>query len=229
MPLETADLASALKLLSLPREVGTHPESGKKVIVNIGRFGPYIGHDGKFKSIPRTDSIFDIGLDRAVELLAQAKTGGNTVLRTLGEHPDDKAAIEVCSGRYGAYVRHGKINATLPKDITPEAVTLEEALELIAAKAAKGPTGKTKTARKPAAKKATTKAKTTKVKAAAKPKTTVKKTTAKTAAAKPAEKKTTKVATSKAKTATKKVAAKPAVKKPATKKTANKKTTKKTS
>jgi DNA topoisomerase-1 len=227
-PLEQADLATALKLLSLPREVGTHPETGKKVIVNIGRFGPYIGHDGKFKSIPRTDSIFDIGLDRAVELLAQAKTGGNTVLRTLGEHPGDKAPIEVCSGRYGAYVRHGKINATLPKDLTPEAVTLEEALELIAAKAAKGGTGKAKTARKPAAKKVTTKAKTTKEKAIAKPKTTVKKTAAMTATAKPVVKKTTKVATSKTKTVSKKVAAKPAVKKAASKKTATKKTTKKT-
>ncbi|MFZ2160611.1 MAG: type I DNA topoisomerase [Sideroxyarcus sp.] len=227
MPLETADLASALKLLSLPREVGTHPESGKKVIVNIGRFGPYIGHDGKFKSIPRTDSIFDIGLDRAVELLAQAKTGGNTVLRALGEHPADKAPVEVCSGRYGPYVRHGKVNATLPKDVTPEAVTLEEALELIAAKAAKGGTGKAKTARKPAAKKATTKAKTAKEKAAPKAKTTVKKATAKTAAEKPAVKKTTKTATTKAKTtttktATKKVAAKPAAKKPAAKKTTKK-------
>ncbi|MDO8312366.1 MAG: DNA topoisomerase, partial [Sideroxyarcus sp.] len=195
LPLESADLGAALKLLSLPRELGLHPESGKKVIVNIGRFGPYIGHDGKFKSIPRSDSIFDIGLDRAVELLAQAKTGGNTVLRTLGEHPDDKAPVEICSGRYGPYARHGKVNATLPKDVTPEAVTLEEALELIAAKAAKGGTGKAKTARKPAAK-----AKTTKAKAAAKPKATVKKTT-------------TKTATTKAKTATKKVAVKPAMKK----------------
>jgi len=227
MPLEQADLATALKLLSLPREVGTHPESGKKVIVNIGRFGPYIGHDGKFKSIPRSDSIFDITLDRALELLAQARTGANTVLRTLGEHPDDKAPVEICSGRYGPYARHGKVNATLPKDVTPEAITLEEALELIAAKAAKGPTGKTKTARKPAAKKAAAKTKTTKEKTTAKPKATVKKTTAKTTAEKPAVKKTAKTATTKAKTttaktATKKVAAKPAAKKPAAKKTTKK-------
>jgi DNA topoisomerase-1 len=164
LPLEQADLATALKLLSLPRELGTHPETGKKVIVNIGRFGPYIGHDGKFKSIPKGDSIFDIGLDRAVELLAQAKAG-NTVLRTLGEHPDDKAPIEVCNGRYGPYVRHGKVNATLPKDVTPEEVTLEQGLELLAARAAKGG-GKTK----PAAKKATAKKTTTaKAKAAKKP------------------------------------------------------------
>jgi len=221
LPLENADLGSALKLLSLPREVGTHPETGKKVIVNIGRFGPYIGHDGKFKSIPRTDSIFDIGLERAVELLAQARTGGATVLRTLGEHPDDKAPIEVCSGRYGPYVRHGKINATLPKDVMPEAVTLEEAVEMIAAKAAKGETDKAKTAKKPAAKKAATK-KTTKEKA--EPKTTVKKATAKTAAEKPEVKKTTKTATTKTttKTVTKKVVAKPAAKKPVAKKTTKK-------
>ncbi|TAN84472.1 MAG: type I DNA topoisomerase, partial [Gallionella sp.] len=165
MPLEQADLPGALKLLSLPRELGLHPESGKKVIVNIGRFGPYIGHDGKFKSIPRADSIFDIQLDRAVELLAQAREG-NTVLRVLGDHPDDKASVEICSGRYGPYARHGKINATLPKDVSPDAITLEEALALIAAKAAKGG-GKTG---KPAAKAAKTKAaaKTTKAGPAAK-------------------------------------------------------------
>ena len=184
MPLEQADLAGALKLLSLPRELGLHPVSGKKVIVNIGRFGPYIGHDGKFKSIPRADSIFDISLDRAVELLAQAREG-NTVLRVLGDHPDDKTSVEICSGRYGPYARHGKINATLPKDVSPDAITLEEALELIAAKAAKG-SGKTK---EPAAK-------ITKAKAAAK--TAIK-------AAKPATKK---VAAGKVtKPATKKVVA----------------------
>lgn len=194
LPQEQANLAHALKLLLLPRDLGIHPETAKKVIVNIGRFGPYIGHDGKFKSIPRSDSIFDIGLDRAVELLAQTKTGGNTVLRTLGEHPDDKAPVEICSGRYGVYARHGKVNATLPKDVTPEAVTLEEALELIAAKAAKDGTGKTKIARKSAAKK------TTKAKAAVKPKTTVRKAT-------------TKTATTNAKTTTKKVASKSAAKK----------------
>ena len=167
MPLDQADLAGALKLLSLPRELGAHPVSGKKVIVNIGRFGPYIGHDGKFKSIPRADSIFEISLDRAVEILAQAREG-NTVLRVLGDHPDDKTSVEICSGRYGPYVRHGKINATLPKDVSPDAITLEEALELIAAKAAKGD-GKTK---KPAAK--TTKAKATPKTATTKTKTSIK-------------------------------------------------------
>jgi DNA topoisomerase-1 len=204
MPVDTADLAGALKLLSLPRDLGLHPETNKKVIVNIGRFGPYIGHDGKFKSIPRTDSIFDIELTRAVELLAQAKDG-NTVLRTLGDHPVDKTTVEICSGRYGPYARHGKINATLPKDVSPDEITLEQALELIAAKAAKGDAGKKPVrraaAKAPAKAKATAKPKVEpKAKAAVKPKVVTKPK----ASAKP-----------KTETAVKK----PAVKKPAAKKT----------
>jgi len=184
MPVEQADLASALKLLSLPRELGLHPESGKKIIVNIGRFGPYIGHDGKFKSIPRSDSIFDIALPRAVELLAQAREG-NAVLRALGEHPEDKAAVEICNGRYGPYARHGKINATLPKGVTTDEITLEQALELIAAKAAKGGTGKAKTVKKPAVKKPAAKKPAAKAAKPAKAKTAAKKPAAK----KPATKK----------------------------------------
>jgi DNA topoisomerase-1 len=203
MPLDQADLASALKLLALPRELGLHPETNKKVIVNIGRFGPYIGHDGKFKSIPRSDNIFEIELTRAVELLSQARDG-NTVLRTLGDHPDDKASVEICSGRYGPYARHGKINATLPKGLSPDDITLEEALELIAAKVAKGPAPKKAGAKKPTAK------------AKAAPKTTKAKTTttkAKVAAkvAKPAIKKVATAKVSKP-AAKKKVAAKKTVK-----------------
>ncbi|MGO8754029.1 MAG: type I DNA topoisomerase [Gallionellaceae bacterium] len=190
LPLEQANLNSALKLLSLPRELGLHPETGKKVIVNIGRFGPYIGHDGKFKSIPRSDSIFEIRLEHAVELLAQAKSG-NAVLRTLGEHPDDKAPVEICNGRYGPYARHGKVNATLPKDMTPEEITLEQALELIAARAAKGGTGKTKAARKPTAKVKATKTKAT-TKKTTETKTATAKTKTATKTAKPSLKKTTK-------------------------------------
>jgi DNA topoisomerase-1 len=153
IPLEQASLDSALKLLSLPRELGTHPSTGKMIIANIGRFGPYIGHDGKFKSIPRSDNIFDITLNRALELLAQAREG-TTVLRVLGDHPEDKHSIEICSGRYGPYVRHGKVNATLPKGISPESITIELALELIAAKASKqgGKVGKAGKTSKSAAK-----------------------------------------------------------------------------
>ncbi|MFA5825202.1 MAG: type I DNA topoisomerase [Gallionellaceae bacterium] len=216
MPVDQADLSSALKLLSLPKDLGLHPETNKKVIVNIGRFGPYIGHDGKFKSIPRTDSIFDIELARAVELLAQARDGGATVLRTLGDHPDDKATVEICSGRYGPYARHGKINATLPKGVSPDDITLAEALELIAAKAAKGPSAKP--SRKPAAKAKTatkaTKAKA-KPKAKAEPKTKAEPKEPKVAVKKPAAKKVAKPAVKKAAIAK---VAKPAAKKPAAKK-----------
>lgn len=123
----------ALKALSLPRALGAHPETGKPVEVNIGRFGPYIKHDGAFKSIPKTDSVYDIKLDRAVELLAQAKTraGGG---RKLGAHPDDERAITIHSGRYGPYLKYGSTNVTIPEAIDPEKITLEEALGLIAAK-----------------------------------------------------------------------------------------------
>jgi DNA topoisomerase-1 len=150
IPVDKVDLPAALKLLELPKELGDHPETGKKVIVNIGRFGPYIGHDGKFKSIPRTDSVFTIQLDRAVALLAEARAS-NTVLRELGVHPDDQKPVDVCSGRYGPYVRHGKVNATLPKDVTPEEITLEEGLVLLAARVAKGPVEKKGAAKKKSA------------------------------------------------------------------------------
>lgn len=154
IPPADAELPAALQLLELPKELGEHPETGKKVIVNIGRFGPYIGHDGKFKSIPKSESIFTIALDRAIALLAEARTS-NTVLRVLGDHPEDKKPVDVCNGRYGPYVRHGKVNATLPKDISPDEITIEEALVLLAARVAKGPVTKVRASSKktPVAKK----------------------------------------------------------------------------
>ncbi len=119
--------ATALKALSLPRLVGLHPETQKPIDANIGRFGPYLRHDGAFKSIPKTDSVYEIGLERAVELIAQkSATSG----RALGPHPDDKKAVTVKSGRYGPYIKHGSTNATIPKDIDPEAITLDEAVSL---------------------------------------------------------------------------------------------------
>ena len=204
VPPENADLAAALQLLELPKELGIHPETEKKVIVNIGRFGPYIGHDGKFKSIPKTESVFTITLERAIELLAEARTS-NTVLRELGVHPEDKKPIDVCNGRYGPYVRHGKVNATLPKDVSPEEVTMEEALSLLAARVAKGPVSK----KKPASKKAAPAKKEPGVKKEAGVKKTAssKKTT--TAKKPPASKKTTtskkSTTTTKKKASTKKV------------------------
>jgi len=170
----------ATKLLSLPRELGSHPETSKKVTVNIGRFGPYIQHDGGFKSIPRTDSIFDIELDRAVELLAQPKGAGRsgaTAGKSLGKHPDDDEPVTVHDGRYGPYVKHGKVNATLPAGTDATNVTLDEAVALIAAKAAKGAPAKKKTAaKKTATKKVTAKKSSVEIKKTAVKKTTAKKT-----------------------------------------------------
>lgn len=143
----------ATKLLSLPRDLGAHPETGKKVAVNIGRFGPYIQYDGGFKSIPRTDHIFDIELDRAVELLAQPKGAGRNVPagKSLGKHPDDGEPVTVHDGRYGPYVKHGKVNATLPASMDATTVGLQEAVDLIAAKAGSAPSFKRISAKKTAA------------------------------------------------------------------------------
>ena len=138
IPMEANEenLALALKALSLPRLLGNHPESGKAVDVNIGRFGPYIRHDGGFKSIPKTDSVYDIDLARAVQLLAEKSNSPNAG-RSLGQHPEDNKAVTVKSGRYGPYIKYGTVNVTIPKDFDPEKITLEEALPLIEAKAGK--------------------------------------------------------------------------------------------
>jgi DNA topoisomerase-1 len=177
IPLEQADLATALKLLSLPREVGHHPQTGLPIVANIGRFGPYLLHDGKFKSIPRTDDVYTIGLERALEVLAMERAprdgtaGGEG--KTLGRHPDDDKPVQLLNGRYGWYVKHGKINATIPKSQEPESLTLDAAIALIAEKAAKGP------AKKPSTRKAAGKTKAPAgkpVKATSTRKTTRKKT-----------------------------------------------------
>src|SRR6478736_546890 len=132
-------LETALELLALPRDLGPHPESGKKVNAAIGRFGPYVSHDGQFKSIPKDESVFDIGLERAVALLKEPKQfNARGALKVLGKHPADNQPVALYSGRYGPYVKHGKVNATLPSENMITTVTLEEALELIAAKAGKG-------------------------------------------------------------------------------------------
>ena len=158
------NLEVAQKLLALPRDLGVHPDTGKKIIANLGRFGPYVNHDGKFKSIPKTDNVFEIDLARAVELLAQANSGP-APLKELGEHPTAGGNIAVYSGRYGPYVQHGKIRATLPKSQEPESLTMEEALLLLEAKAAKDAPAKAtrktaagKPAKKPAARKPAAKA-----------------------------------------------------------------------
>ena len=105
----------------------------------IGRFGPYVSHDGQFKSIPKDENVFDIGLDRAVALLKEPKVfSARGALKVLGKHPGDSQPVALYSGKYGPYVKHGKVNATLPDKDMISTVTLEEALELLAAKSGKG-------------------------------------------------------------------------------------------
>jgi DNA topoisomerase I len=152
IPIADVNLEVANMLLSLPRDLGQHPETNKKIIANIGRFGPYINHDGKFKSIPKTESVFTIDQSAAVALLAQANTGPAPIA-DLGEHPSGEGRVEVYAGRYGPYVQHKKIRATLPKSIAPEELTFDEAIALLAEKEAKG----TPTKKKTTTKKATTK------------------------------------------------------------------------
>ncbi|MCC6453966.1 MAG: type I DNA topoisomerase [Caldilineaceae bacterium] len=183
----------ALQLLSLPRTLGGHPESGLAVQAGVGRFGPYIVHDGRFVSLKAPDDVLDIDLERALELLAAApvkrgtgsRSNGAGVLHDLGEHPEG-GPVQILSGRYGPYVKHGKINATIPKEIKPESVTLEQAVEWIAAKAASGPS---KPARGRKSASTTTKSKNTGTKKPAAKKSTAKSTTKKAAPKKSATKK----------------------------------------
>ena len=136
------DLELAVKLLSLPREVGLHPEDGKKITSNFGRFGPYVYHDGIYASLPSPEDVFEIGLNHAVTLIAEKKAKGpgrrgSQTLKDLGAAPDGKP-IKVLKGKFGPYVSDGETNATLPEGTEPEGVTMEQALVLIAERAAKG-------------------------------------------------------------------------------------------
>lgn len=139
VPREASDevLQKALKLLSLPRALGNHPETGKAVEASIGRFGPYVKHDTTFKSIPKSESVYEITLDRALELLAQPKQQRGGAGRNLGEHPIDFKMISVLDGRYGPYIKHGNINVTIPSDMDPATMTLDDAVDLLAEKAAR--------------------------------------------------------------------------------------------
>ena len=161
-------LERAVELLSLPREVGRHPEDGEMILANFGRFGPYVQHGKTYANLKDPRDVFTIGLNHAVALIADKKArgaarGGAAALKSLGDHPEG-GAIEVFEGRYGPYVKWGKVNATLPKDVTPDAVTLEQAIELVNAKG--GSTKKKAPAKKAAAKKSAAKKAAPKKKAA---------------------------------------------------------------
>jgi DNA topoisomerase-1 len=158
----TIDLEKALQLLSLPREVGIHPETGTPILAGLGRFGPFILHDGTYANVPTIEDVFTIGVNRAVTVLADKRAGKGAgrfgrgaaqkaVLKDLGEHPSEGGKIEVLDGKYGPYVSHNKVNATVPKGTDPAQLTVEEAIRLLEERIAKGG-GKKKPARKAAAK-----------------------------------------------------------------------------
>ena len=158
--IDSIDLERALMLLALPRPVGPHPEDGELIEAGIGRYGPFVKHGKKYANLPDVEEVFTIGMNRAVEVLAAKQTRGRTAaepLKTLGAHPEG-GELAVMKGRYGPYVKWEKVNATLPKDMEPDTITLEQAVELVNAKAAtkhkaKKPAAKKATAKKPAAKK----------------------------------------------------------------------------
>ncbi|RWC49550.1 MAG: type I DNA topoisomerase [Mesorhizobium sp.] len=172
---ESIDHEKALALLSLPRDVGQHPETTKMISAGLGRYGPFVLHDGTYANLDSIEDVFSIGLNRAVSVIAEkqlkgkgGRNGGTAAaLKELGDHPDGGGKIVVRDGKYGPYVNFGKVNATLPKGKDPQSVTIEDALALIAEKEAKGGGGK-KPFRKAATAKATTTKKTATKKAAAK-------------------------------------------------------------
>ncbi|MEO5809935.1 MAG: type I DNA topoisomerase [Sphingomicrobium sp.] len=153
VPQDGLTLEMAEKLLSLPREVGPHPETGAMISASIGRYGPYLVHDGKYARLSSTAEVFDTGMNAAVVKLAEAESakgsrggGSREALAVLGAHPVSGKELKVMEGRYGSYVSDGTTHATLPKSADPKAVTLDEGVALIDAKAAKGPVKKARKA-----------------------------------------------------------------------------------
>ncbi|HKA81112.1 MAG TPA: type I DNA topoisomerase [Xanthobacteraceae bacterium] len=152
------DLTRALGLLSLPREIGKHPDDGEPILAGIGRFGPYVQHGKTYANLTAGDEVLTVGLNRAVTLIEEKKAKGPRKGRfgadpgrTLGDHPDKGGPIVVKNGRYGPYASHDGVNATLPSDMTPDSITLEQAVGLIDARAARGGNGKKAPAKKKAA------------------------------------------------------------------------------
>ncbi|MGZ3350374.1 MAG: topoisomerase C-terminal repeat-containing protein, partial [Xanthobacteraceae bacterium] len=180
------DLERALGLLSLPREIGKHPDDGEPIVAGVGRFGPYVQHGKMYANLTPGDDVLSVGLNRAVTLIEEKRAKGPRKGRlgadpgrALGDHPDKGGPIVVKSGRYGPYVNHDGINATLSSDMTPETITLEQAVGLLDARAARG-----------GGKKPPAKARSTARKAPAKPKAAAKAKPPVSTDAKPARKKT---------------------------------------
>ena len=141
---ESVSLEQAIQLLELPKTLGVHPETGKEIKAGLGRFGPYVVHEGDFRSIPKTDSLFTITLERALEILSKPKVGRGRAapLKELGKREGSDEVVAVYSGRYGPYIKAGKTNVSLPEGMKPEDVTLEVALKLIEEREASSSSGK---------------------------------------------------------------------------------------
>ena len=175
-PAAGIDLEKALRLLRLPREVGAHPEDGGMILAGIGRYGPYVQHNGTYANLTNAEEVFDVGLNRAVDALAEKRAGGGrgargattAPLKELGPHPVNGKPVRLLAGRYGPYVKCEAVNANIPKGADPAALTLEEAVVLLAAR--EGSSSKAKGGRKVAAKKAPAKKPAAKNKSAAKKK-----------------------------------------------------------
>jgi DNA topoisomerase-1 len=156
-PPASIDIDKALRLLELPREVGKHPEDGKVIVAGIGRYGPFVLHEGTYANLESADEVFDVGLNRAVAVLAEKRAGGKggrtaaAALKELGAHPDDGQPIKILNGRFGPYIKHGATNANVPRGKEPTEVTLEEAVVLLAERVAKGGGKKPVKAKKAAA------------------------------------------------------------------------------
>ena len=154
---ESLTLADALKLLSLPRELGAG-DDGEMILANVGRFGPYVRQASEFRSLEPTDDVYTISFERAKELLAQPKKSmrrqrnAPKELKALGPHPESNEAVRILDGRYGPYVTDGTTNASLPKGSAPEALTMAEAVGLLAARAGSAKPARGRRAKKKAPK-----------------------------------------------------------------------------
>lgn len=133
---DDVDLDIALRLLELPRKLGEHPDTGKDVRAGVGRYGPFVVHNGTFASLPKKDNVLEVELDRALELLAKKKSRPrkSNAIKELGSHPESGKKVRVMNGRYGPYIKHGKKNISLSDDVEPEKVTMDDAVKLIAEK-----------------------------------------------------------------------------------------------
>ncbi len=160
IPAAEIDLAKANYLLSLPREIGLHPESDEMITINYGRYGGYLSCAEKNASLEDISEFFEIGINRAVSLLANAKPGrlkSSSEIKTLGDHPDDKKPVKVMKGKFGPYIKYKTINATIPDQYDPETISMDEALDLIERKLEKDGKSKKKKVKKKAIKKKTVK------------------------------------------------------------------------